>query len=92
MFTDVSTAAAGGQVLLDSATFAAVKESMRRLGLITAAGLDYEQLYAASSSKGRGRRACNGSMLSGSSGSGHASVWYSTAGDWVSSLVPSRLR
>jgi hypothetical protein len=47
-FTDVSNAANGGQVLMDEPTFAAVKEGMRRLGLITADGLDYDKLYASS--------------------------------------------
>jgi hypothetical protein len=50
---DVSNAANGGQVLLDEPTFAAVKEGMRRLGLITADGLDYDKLYASSKHSSR---------------------------------------
>lgn len=33
-------------MLMDEPTFISVKEGMRRLGLITAAGLDYDLLYA----------------------------------------------
>lgn len=32
--------------MMDEPTFTAVKESMRRLGLVTASGLDYRRLYA----------------------------------------------
>lgn len=44
--TDVSNAANGGQILMDEPTFTAVKESIHRLGLVTASGLDYRRLYA----------------------------------------------
>jgi hypothetical protein len=80
---DVSNAANGGQVLLDEPTFAAVKEGMRRLGLITADGLDYDKLYASSkhsskhSSKRGSKHAGGGSSrraLSSSGGSGSGAV------------------
>lgn len=50
---DVSTAAAGGQVLVDESTFLAVKEDLWRLGLVTAAGLDYDLLYNAAAGSSR---------------------------------------
>ena len=50
----VSTAAAGGQALLDGETFAAIKDHMWRLGAVTANGLDYNLLSKGTSS---GRRA-----------------------------------
>jgi hypothetical protein len=59
----VSTAAAGGQILLDAATFAAVKGEAWRLGAVLAHGLDYDLLRkgftsssSSSSSRGGGGR------------------------------------
>jgi hypothetical protein len=68
---DVSNTANGGQVLLDEPTFAAVKEGMRRLGLITADGLDYDKLYA--SNKHSSKHAGGGSRRTLSSSGGSAS-------------------
>lgn len=72
LYADVSTAANGGQVLMDEPTFIAVKECMRRLGLITAAGLDYDLLYSSSRVSG-GSRAGSGRLGGMGGGSSNAS-------------------
>jgi hypothetical protein len=43
----ISECAAGGQVLLDAATFQTVRPQLHLLGAVTAAGLDYRSLDAA---------------------------------------------
>lgn len=48
---DVSGAAHGGQVLMDAATFTAVKEALWRLGAVGPAGLDYDALLATKSAR-----------------------------------------
>lgn len=68
---------------------------MRRLGLITAAGLDYEALYASGSSR-KGRRRGGGSSSrdagsGGSEGSGR-SRWVWTASGGLSALLPGKHR
>ena len=45
--TVISDAAAGGQVLLSSATFRAVKELARDLGCVTKDGMQVDQLHQA---------------------------------------------
>lgn len=65
---------------------------MRRLGLITSSGLDYETLYASGSSgsrKGRGSSRAAGSALSDGSGN---TGWVSTASDKLSGLLASKMR
>eukprot|EP00775_Hariotina_reticulata_P004239 gene4239-4489_t len=42
---DVSTAALGGQVLVDEATFQGVKEALWRLGAVLATGINYDLIY-----------------------------------------------
>jgi hypothetical protein len=57
---DVSNAAHGGQVLMDAATFTAVKEAMWRLGAVGPAGLDYDALLATKSRAGLGKGGAGG--------------------------------
>jgi hypothetical protein len=59
--TDASNAAHGGQVLIDAATFTAVKEAMWRLGAVGPAGLDYDALLATKFRAGLGKGGAGGS-------------------------------
>ena len=68
----VSTAAAGGQVLLDAATFAAVKGEAWRLGAVLANGLDYDLLK-----KGFG------SSSGSSGGDDDEEGWRRSPGKWL---------
>lgn len=67
MFADVSTAAHGGQVLLDEPTFLGVKEAMWRLGAVGPDGLNYDALMATKSAGqgGSGSRRAERSAGSG---------------------------
>jgi CelD/BcsL family acetyltransferase involved in cellulose biosynthesis len=46
---DVSDAGNGGQVLMDDATFARIKEELHPLGAVDANGLNYDKLAARTS-------------------------------------------
>jgi hypothetical protein len=50
----ISDAAAGGQVLCDEASFAAVRAELRRLGAVTAQGVDFGQLSSSRRSRLQG--------------------------------------